>query len=141
MNVAEIKRLTFRVIRKASSPIIPGRSKLPFSYWLHMAEGSIENELRFLRYIVPTGQVAIDVGACEGLYSYEMSRRFSKVYAFEINPGVIEDLVAFNPGNIEIINKGLSSQEGVATLYIPLLNGHALNGWASLTPNNSPDTR
>src|SRR5205085_3620821 len=43
-------------------------------------------------------------------------------------------------GNIEIERVGLSSKSGDATLYIPVLNGLALTGWASLAPGNCPDT-
>jgi FkbM family methyltransferase len=136
-----IRSLSSRAIRKASAPFVPRRSRLPFSYWLHLLAGSYENELRFLHRIVRGGEVAIDVGANEGLYSYNMSKLFSRVYSFEINADLTKNLAAYNPGNIEIINQGLSSREGSAVLYIPLLKGQALTGWASLTPNNCPDTR
>jgi FkbM family methyltransferase len=136
-----VKRMAFRVARKASTLLLPGRRKLPFDYWLHMLEGTLGNELRFLHRIVGSGDVAIDVGANHGLYSYNLSKRFSKVYSFEINADLTRDLEAYNPGNIEIINRGLSSREGDAVLYIPLRKGQSLTGWASLTPNNCPDTR
>jgi len=135
------KSLAFRVARKTSPLFIPRRLKLPFDYWLHMLEGSLPNELRFLHRIVGGGDVAIDVGANQGLYSYNLSKRFCKVYAFEINPELTKDLEAYNPGNIEVINKGLSSREGEAVLYIPESEGQSLTGWASLTPNNCPDTQ
>lgn len=136
-----IKQLAFRAARKASSLLLPRSRKLPFDYWLNMLEGSLENELRFLHRIVGGGDVAIDVGANQGLFSYNLSKRFSRVYAFEINADVTKDLAAYNPGNIEIITEGLSSQEGEAVLYIPVVKGQLLTGWASLTPNNCPDTR
>lgn len=136
-----IKRLSSRVIRKASSPFIPGRSKLPFRYWLSLFEDSCEKELRFLHQIIRETEVAIDVGANEGLFSYKMSKRFSKVYSFEINDELTKNLAAYNPGNVEIINKGLSSREGNAVLYIPVLKGLPLTGWASLSPGNCPDTQ
>jgi FkbM family methyltransferase len=135
------KRLAFRVARKASPLLMPRRRKLPFDYWLHMLEGSLPNELRYLDRIVQGGDVAIDVGANQGLYSYNLSKRFSKVYAFEINADLTKDLEVYNPGNIEVINKGLSSREGEAVLYIPEWKGQSLTGWASLTPNNCPDTQ
>jgi FkbM family methyltransferase len=136
-----VKRLAFRVARKASPFLIPRRHKLPFDYWLHTLEGSLGNELRFLHHIVQGGDVAIDVGANQGLYSYNLSKRFSKVYSFEINADLTKDLEAYNPGNIEVINKGLSSREGEAFLYIPQRKGQSLTGWASLAPNNCPETQ
>ena len=70
--------------------------------------------MRYLDRIIQERQTAVDVGANEGLFSYVMSKQFSKVYSFEINDGISKELSAYNPGNIEIINKGLSSQTGTA---------------------------
>ena len=137
---AIIRHFAVRVFRKVFSPFIPRKGGLPFQYWLHVLDGSCESELLNLHRISSRHDVAIDVGTNVGLYSFIMSKHFSKVYAFEINDGLTESLAAFNPGNIEIINKGLSSQEGNAILYIPVLKGLPLTGWASLTPGNCPDT-
>jgi FkbM family methyltransferase len=134
------KTFAARVLRKLLWPLVPAKSKLSFRYWLADVEGSHEDELRLLHKFVPGKEVAIDVGANYGLFSYRLSSLYSKVYAFEINPGLTPDLVAYNPGNIEVIPKGLSSKAGKATLFTPLLNGQELHGWASLAPNNCPDT-
>lgn len=141
MIFQSIKRLSARIMRKGLSPLVPNKVKLPFQYWLTAFEIPIDGELRYLHQIVEENGVAIDAGANIGLYSYKMSKLFSKVYAFEINEELTKDLAAYNPGNIEIINKGLSSKEGSAILYIPVLNGLQLTGWASLLPNNCPDTQ
>ena len=140
-RMKSIKKLTIRILKKIISPIIPSGKKLPFYYWLHLLDDSCENELRYLQRITPQGETAIDIGANQGLYSYNMSKRFKKVYSFEINDELTGDLIAYNPGNIDIINKGLSSQNGDAILYIPVLNGLCLVGWASLAPGNCPDTQ
>ncbi len=84
--------------------------------------------------------VAIDIGANIGLYAFRMSKLFSKVYAFEVNGDVTGDLTAYNSGNIDIRNVGLSSKSDHAILYIPVLRGFPLLGWASLAPGNCPDT-
>lgn len=137
----KLKHLVLRITRKVVTPLLPARRRLPFRYWYEMANGSPENELRFLDRIVGQRLTAIDVGANVGLFSYRMSKLFARVYAFEINEALTTDLAAYNPGNIEIIHKGLSSREGGATLYIPVLRGVPLTGWASLQPGNCPDTR
>lgn len=136
-----VSKLAFRIVRRTSPLLIPRRCKLPFDYWVHRLEGSLPNELRFLHRIVRGGDVAIDVGSNQGLFSYNLSKRFSQVYSFEINADLTTDLKAYNPGNIKVMNLGLSSREGAAILYIPVLNGRQLYGWASLTRNNCPDTR
>lgn len=82
-----------------------------------MLLGECENELRYLSGAVPAGgDVAIDAGANEGMFSYAMSKLFPKVYSFEVNNDLMRDLSAYNLGNIEIIDKGLSSRQGNVTL-------------------------
>lgn len=142
MQSSEFRRLASRAIGKVFFRFAPSKMKLPFYYWLHILEGSYENELKYLAKIYQGGNTAIDVGANEGLFSYVMSKHFTKVYAFEINDELTGYLEAYNPGNIEIINKGLSSKSGDAILYIPVRqhDGYALIGYASLAPGNYPDT-
>src|SRR3954468_4422340 len=129
-----------RALRRFVYPLLPRRQRLPFLYRVNSLEGSEEPELRMLPALVSRRDVAIDVGANVGFYALRMSALFNKVYAFEINDDLTHDLAAFNPGNIEIVHVGLSSEAGQAVLYIPVLNGLPLSGWASLTPNNCPDT-
>lgn len=130
-----------RILRKVLIPLISPKKKLPFLYRLTAFEGSTEVELLHLHQIASNRGNAIDVGSNQGLYSYRMAKLFSKVYAFEINDSLTAALAAYNPGNIEIINTGLSSTAGEGILYIPVLNGLPLTGWASLAPNNCPDTK
>lgn len=92
-----------------------------------------------LSRLVSKTDVAVDIGANAGFYAFRMSKIFSKVYAFEINDELTGDLRKFNPGNITILPVGVSSKAGEATLYIPVLNGLPLTGWASLAPGNCPD--
>jgi FkbM family methyltransferase len=135
------KRFIARVLRRAGSWLLPQRRQLPFRHWLNVFEGGCENELRYFHQLVHDTDVAIDVGANEGLFSYAMSKQFSTVHSFEINDELTNELAAYNPGNIVIHHEGLSSRSGNATLYIPVLNGRPLTGWASLTSGNCPDTR
>lgn len=136
-----VPHFAIKVARKLLTPLLPKAARLPFNYQLHRCAGSIEPELLRLRAICPGGGIAIDVGANVGLYAYQMARICSKVYAFEINEGVAVDLVAYNSEKIHVIHAGLSSDHGDATLYIPVLNGLSLHGWASLQPGNCPDTQ
>lgn len=121
-------------------PMLPRRLRLPLLYQVGALDGTVEPELRMLHEFPIRAGVAIDIGANVGLYAYRMSAIFSKVHAFEINDALTADLIAFNPGNVEVVHFGLSSQAGEAILYIPVLNGVSLTGWASLAPGNCPDT-
>ena len=89
--------------------------------------------------LVSKTDVALDIGGNAGFYAFRMSTIFSKVYAFEINDELTGDLRKYNPGNITVMPVGLSSKAGEATLYIPVLNGLPLTGWASLAPGNFPE--
>jgi FkbM family methyltransferase len=137
--MAQLLKLASKVIRRGVVPLVPRKYRLPIRYAVHIGEGGYENELKYLDRIVPCGGVAVDVGANMGLFSYRLSKLFHRVHAFEINDDLVKDLDAYNPGNIEIVAKGLSSSEGVATLYIPIVNGRMLDGWASLTVGNCPE--
>src|SRR4051812_27691321 len=112
-----------RVLRRFVYPLVPRRQRLPFLSRLNALEGSEEPELRILPALISGSDVAIDIGANIGFYALRMSGLFKKVYAFEINDDLTHDLAAFNPGNIEIVHMGLSSDAGQAVLYIPVLNG------------------
>jgi FkbM family methyltransferase len=135
-----IRRLLTGALRRAALPVLPRRRHLPLRYLLHLLDGGCENELRHLDSLAPPGDTAIDVGANEGLFSYRLASRFARVYAFEVNDSLTKDLAAYNPGNITIVHEGLSSRQGDATLFIPMVRGRALTGWASLAPGNCPDT-
>jgi FkbM family methyltransferase len=102
-------------------------------------DGLLEPELRVLLRLVSKTETALDIGANAGFYAFRMSKIFSKVYAFEINDELTGDLLSYNPGNITIIPVGLSSETGAATLYIPVLDGLPLTGWASVAPGNYPE--
>jgi len=128
-----------KVLRRVIGPFVPKQQQLPFNYLLSLIRRDCEAELKNLQLVVAkNNSVAVDVGANEGHYSYKLSKLFAKVFSFEINSRLTKNLIAYQ-GNIEVINKGLSSKERKATLYIPIKNGFHLTGWASLSPGNFPN--
>ena len=133
-----LREFWWRTGRKLIYPVVPRRSRLPVIYWLNLFGGFVEPELRHLEKFCPERDIAIDVGVHIGLFSYRLSRLFRKIYAFEINDELLDDLRAYNPGNIEIIGTGLSSSEGEAIFYIPVEKSFPLTGWGSLAPDNYP---
>ena len=129
----------FRGVRKVALALAPKAWRLPLKYRFYLAGGEAA-ELSWLDKLGPNAGVAIDVGANEGLYAYRLSQLYEKVYAFEINPELTCDLKALGAGNIDVANVGLSSEKKQLKLFIPVVNGRPLTGWASLTPGNCPDT-
>lgn len=86
-----------------------------------------KREIRFLIAHLHKGDVAVDIGAHKGAYTYWMQKRVGRkgrVFAFEPQP----DLAAYlrralisprRPSNVVIENIGLSSTPGELTLYVP----------------------
>jgi FkbM family methyltransferase len=124
--------------RRALFRALPPGSRLPFEYWLSRFRGSIEPELRYLHLFAPHQGCAVDVGAHGGHYAYRLSQLARSVVAFEINPELLVDLEAYNPGNLRIVPVGLSSIKAELPLFIPIRDDRPLTGWASLNPANLP---
>lgn len=124
--------------RRILRPLLPARKKLPFSYWLHRVCGICGPELSHLNEFILSRGTAIDVGANEGLFTYVFSKRFQRVYAFEVNEEVATPIAQYNPGNVTLFTCGLSSVARIARFYIPVIRGFALNGWGSFDRGNLP---
>jgi FkbM family methyltransferase len=135
-----IQRFLIKAMRRLLLPRLPLPTRLRWRYAATLRLRECEPELQHLFAVVTAGDTAIDVGANSGLYTYSLAQRFQRVLAFEINADLTSELAAHNPGNIDIVHQGLSDRAGVATLYIPILKGRPLTGWASLRPGNCPDT-
>jgi FkbM family methyltransferase len=135
-----VKAIIERIFRKAVLPFVPARYKLNFIFWLERKSGKAELELFYLDRICSVFENAIDVGANIGYYSLQMSKLFKNVYSFELNEELTVNLKNALIENIAIMNIGLSNKDSLETLYIPIKNGIKLFGWASLQPNNCPDT-
>ncbi|MBV8144368.1 MAG: FkbM family methyltransferase [Gammaproteobacteria bacterium] len=136
------ERLASAFVRRALLPLTPARRRLELLAWSNRNFEGVEPELAMLDRLVPRGcRTAIDAGANVGLYTLRLARLCHAVYAFEINPGVTGDLERAELPNVKVMHVGLSSVERSVVLYIPLLHGKMpLEGWASLTPGNCPDT-
>lgn len=95
-------------------------------------------EIRLLlRYLAPD-DVAVDVGAHKGAYTYWMRRAvgpLGRVYAFEPQPSLAEGLRGLVSGsgcdNVVVENLGLSSAAGTMKLTVP---GGGTSPGASLEP-------
>jgi len=128
-------RLIYRLL-----PFVPARCRLPLVYWDHTRLGDCEPELRFLEKLVSSRDVALDVGANKGLYSYAFSKMFSAVHAFEICPDHCRQLQAYRSPRITLHTVGLSNRIAKEKLYVPVLStGWVLDSWASLESGNCPD--
>lgn len=135
-RILAIPVLIHRVLRR-STAFLPGRWRLPAVAHLDLLQG-VEPECRWLRLIGPCRGIAIDVGANYGLYSYALSKLYSRVVAFEPNPKAVMLLHAWKCPNVDVVETALSSEEGDSTLYVPVENRFEMLGWGSLDPDNCP---
>ena len=72
-------------------------------------------------FTVQTGDIAIDVGAAEGIFALEVIEKVSKIYLFESDSGWTEALKAtFAPwrDKVEIVNKYLSDEENPSSTTV-----------------------
>ena len=86
-----------------------------------------EPEIFWIKSILKSGDVAIDVGANYGLYTYNLSNAVGDngfVYAFEPIPYTFRTLnriiKLFRLNNVKLINKGCSDSKGKIKFSIPL---------------------
>lgn len=76
-------------------------------------------DIRYVRESNLQGKTLLDIGANQGIYCYYLSRKAGpqgKVFAFEAQPELGNHLQSvkesFNLDNLQIVNKGLSSEPG-----------------------------
>jgi FkbM family methyltransferase len=101
--------------------------KLKWTYraWRYRQRLERQEIRLLLRHLAP-GDVAVDVGAHKGAYTYWMRRAVGasgRVYAFEPQPSLAAGLRALAAGrgfdNVVVENLGLSSAAGMLTLNVP----------------------
>jgi FkbM family methyltransferase len=110
------------------------RTLLSWRAWEDSRYG--EAELRLLRYLVPPQRTAIDIGAAEGVYAFNLQKLARRCIAFEPNPESYAYLKRALPG-VEIYLAAVSSVDGQAVLRVPVVNNVAYDGWGTIEPKNS----
>lgn len=85
-----------------------------------------KNDIKFLLGNLKPGDIAVDVGAHKGGYSYWMHKAVGKsgrVFTFEPQPQLAEYLISIkkllNMANLTVNNLGISSRSGILTLVVP----------------------
>lgn len=121
-----------KYVQAPLSRFIPRRLRLPLRYYYRQLVGPFEAELRELPSIVSGREIAIDVGANIGFYTYAMSRIFRRVEAFEPIAECAQQIAEFGASNVRVHNIALSSSSGVAELHIPVQDGRPTSALASI---------
>lgn len=107
-----------------------------------------EPELRLIPLFGRPGTIAVDVGANHGVYTYLCALEFSRVVAFEPNPGLAEILSrAFDPelsattGEVVVRAEGVSNSPGELTLSVPVHRGREIHTRGSLEQGSGQQER
>ena len=134
----ESAKAIFPSVKLAEMRYRLGMRKCFWHEYLHSGEW----ELRELSKYVRRDGVALDVGACSGVYAYHLSRMVRQVYAFEPVPENAERIRRLRLGNVVVETAALSSRDGKATLRIPRVPSRGEDkGMASLEPRAVADER
>ncbi|WP_246252083.1 FkbM family methyltransferase [Ancylobacter pratisalsi] len=83
------------------------------------------SEIQLLPLVVSRGEIAFDVGANRGLYSYWLLRLGAQVFAFEPNPAMGRVLASrfakdLKSGRMKLFECVVSDDNGVVELHIPV---------------------
>ena len=95
-----------------------------------------QREIRFLPQLLKHDQVSIDIGANIGLFTDILSRRSSKVLAFEPHPGCAEYLRKLNLRNCDILEMAASDRFGESALRVPLRSNQELHALSTIEESN-----
>jgi len=132
-----IKRIIFTILRKILKifHIFSKNSfKIKLQYLIYYFNENKENELFKIKELISKKGNAIDIGCNRGLYSYALSKqeKISKIYSFEPNKSILNDLQNYNCKNIKIFNYALSNKVKNENLIIPYYKHLELDGFATL---------
>jgi FkbM family methyltransferase len=108
-------------LTKKMASLLPDRSLHRGAAWAFRLRA--EQRLLFLDDLVPRGRDAADVGAWWGPWTYWLSRRCPRVWAFEPNPRLAMALRAVARPNVQVEEVALSDRTATDRLYVPRLPG------------------
>lgn len=118
--------------------LVGPRRSLGFELLRLRLRGRLEDELLLLDTLVEDRELAVDVGANRGYYTYQLAKLFKRVEAFEPIEEVMAALRAVRFPNVRLHPVALSQSEGERRLYIPSVGTARRDGWSSFDRENLP---
>jgi FkbM family methyltransferase len=113
---------------------LPVSLRLPAWYAVKTVNGTIDDEIGYLRKKIIPNRIMVDVGANIGIYSYAFRNFCREIHAFEPQPACLKVLKAAAVKNVVVHPVALSDAAGTMELHIPRKKGSVLDGLASLRP-------
>jgi FkbM family methyltransferase len=113
---------------------LPLRWQPPARFVYERMRGWLEREVPLVMRTVQRGNLAVDVGANVGIYTYALSRAGAVVEAFEPQPACTDVLDAYagSHAGIHVHHVALGAEPGTATLHVPIDGTRLRAGSASL---------
>ncbi len=102
--------------------LIPGPLRVPVKFYYEKWRFGHESEMQLLPYLVSKGEVAVDVGANFGIYSFWLYRLGAKVLAFEPHPLCCQFLLPWvlTHTGVTLCCEAISAEDGVGCLETPI---------------------
>lgn len=113
---------------------LPPSLRLPAWYGIKKIQGTLDDEIEYVKKRIAPDKCMIDIGANIGIYAYAFRNRCSLIHAFEPQPGCVKVLKALGSNRIRVHPVALSDVAGMLDLHIPVRRGSRLDGLASLRP-------
>lgn len=138
-------RLKRFALRFLPDGLLVGLKKIHYIRALRSATEDHEPDLQIVRYLVRSGEVAVDVGANFGIYTAALSNLVGpagKVLSIEPVPQTYELLAAnirkLGLANVEGFNLAVSAEDGSAWMEVPLFNSGSENYYEARIIDPSP---
>ncbi len=114
--------------------LLPARLQPVVRFQYERWRGLLERELPLFCAMVRPNDLVIDVGANVGIYMHALASRGAVVEAFEPQPSCVDVLRAYAAVNpkVHVHNVALGASEAHAVLRVPIVDGRAARGSASL---------
>lgn len=135
---ADVRRVV-RTLASSVERILPERYRLPYEVARLRLAHRLEEEIFLLGALAERRDLALDIGANRGYYTYFLAGLFRRVEAFEPNPATLGHLTAWGAPNVAVHTVALSSSAGTRELFVPIVNGVLQTGWASFDRHNLPE--
>lgn len=96
-------------------------------------------EMGLLPFLTDRAKASLDIGANLGLFTYDLARLSSHVYAFEPNPFPLRVLRSVADANVTVLPIAVSDRSGEAELVVPRTAKGWSNNGASLAKSGAAD--
>jgi FkbM family methyltransferase len=111
--------------------LLPNKLRPSARLYYHKLRDFLEQEFYLLPELVGDRKRAIDIGAHNGLYTYELSKLCDSVESFEPQAYLYNKLCEYAIPKVNLHNVGLSNKQDYLNINVPTLDGKKLDGMAS----------